>query len=203
MSLIEKANKVLQQTEGRLGQLVGEAVNEGRYDEAVALTVLTKAVAELIRVPSVEATERPEKETSVKPASSSTIKPRRRKSRKSKSTKSGYPKFVTQGDSLIKIGWSKKSKGEYQHKAPWHVVLQVARSATKAKVNGSLVTFDDFTPLIDQDGNEVPDYQVYLALAWFRDAGLVDQDGRNGYKIDGSRLTDAALDKKRNLLAVT
>ena len=114
--------------------------------------------------------------------------------------KDGYPRFMAQGESLIKIGWSKKSKAEYQHKAPWDVVNLVARSTAKAKENGSLVTFDDFTPLTDKDGNEVPNYQVYLALAWFRDAGLVDQEGRNGYKVDGSRLTDAMLQKKRELL---
>lgn len=202
MSNIEKANRILRQTERRLAQFVGDAVSQSRYDEAVTLTMLTKAVAGLIDGTATNGSSKTEIETSDSLPSTSANKRRRRKARKRVSAKAGYPRFMAQGDSLIKIGWSKKSKAEYQHKAPWDVVYQVARSAAKAKANGSLVTFDDFTPLMDKDGNEVPNYQVYLSLAWFRDSGLVDQEGRNGYKIDGSRLTDAILEQKRKLLPV-
>ena len=65
MTYIEKANRLLRQTEKRLGQLAGEAVGDGRYDEAVTLTVLTKAVAELIGDPVAAGTNTPETATDI------------------------------------------------------------------------------------------------------------------------------------------
>ncbi len=42
-------------------------------------------------------------------------------------------------------------------------------------------------PLKDPaDGTEIPTYQVYLCLAWLRQAKLVEQHGRQGYSLPSS-----------------
>jgi hypothetical protein len=96
----------------------------------------------------------------------------------------GYPRFVRKGDALIKIGWSKRSKEEYQHKAPRKVVAMLIDRIASAGANGGLVTAQDFVPLVDPaDKSPVPDYQTYLCLAWLRENGLLNQHGRQGYTV--------------------
>jgi len=44
-------------------------------------------------------------------------------------------------------------------------------------------------PFKSRSGAEIPSYQAYLALAWFRSLGAVEPRGDNGYAIvvDGLR----------------
>ncbi len=93
-----------------------------------------------------------------------------------------YPKFFRQGDQLVKVGWSKKDRKEYIHKAPYTSVIATANSIQKAAVGKKVFSADKFFPVLSADGqNEVPGYQAYLSLAWFKTLGLVDQKGRQGY----------------------
>jgi hypothetical protein len=48
---------------------------------------------------------------------------------------------------------------------------------------GSLISMDKVLPLKLDDGSDVPDYQSYVSLAWFRQIGAVEQIGRQGYTI--------------------
>jgi hypothetical protein len=102
-----------------------------------------------------------------------------------------YPKFFREGDWLVKVAWSKKDRGEYQHKAPRRVgELLVAAIARQAQ-DGGLFTSEDIFPLKDPQGGEVPSYQAYAALAWLRQAGLVQAHGRRGYTVkDHGRLPE-------------
>lgn len=95
-----------------------------------------------------------------------------------------YPKFYRDGDYLVKVAWSKKERGEYQHKAPRRVAELLAAAIEKRSGNGRQFTSEDIFPLKDaQDGGEVPSYQAYAALAWFRQSGLVQPHGRRGYTV--------------------
>ena len=56
---------------------------------------------------------------------------------------------------------------------------------------GKIFVVDDLLPVHDAAGEELPSYQVYLALAWLRQAGIVEKKGRDGYvrvtdPLDGS-----------------
>ena len=95
-----------------------------------------------------------------------------------------YPKFFHQGDQLVKVGWSKKEREEYIHKAPFTSVLATANSIQKAASGKKVFSADKFFPVLSADGQaELPGYQAYLSLAWFRTLGLVDQKGRQGYTL--------------------
>lgn len=48
---------------------------------------------------------------------------------------------------------------------------------------GVVLSTDELFPLTDAEGTEVPSYQAYLCLAWFRESGLVEQEGRQGYRL--------------------
>ena len=93
-----------------------------------------------------------------------------------------YPKFFHQADQLVKVGWSKKDRKEYIHKAPFTSVIATANSIQKAASGKKVFSADQFFPVLSADGQaELPGYQAYLSLAWFRTLGLVDQKGRQGY----------------------
>ncbi|MGH9904020.1 MAG: hypothetical protein ACRD8U_00385 [Pyrinomonadaceae bacterium] len=49
--------------------------------------------------------------------------------------------------------------------------------------DGRVFSTDELLPIHDEDGEEVPSYQVYAALALLKQVGLVDQHGRQGYSI--------------------
>jgi hypothetical protein len=96
--------------------------------------------------------------------------------------KGKYPKFFRQGDHLVKVSWSKKERGEYQHKAARRVVEPLAVAIARRAANGRQFTSEDIFPLKDpEDGGEVPSYQAYAALAWFKASGPVRPHGRRGY----------------------
>jgi hypothetical protein len=91
--------------------------------------------------------------------------------------------FAKSGDVLVKIAWSKSSKTEYQHKAPRNVVQKLADALARRSEGGSIISMDTVLPLKADDGSQIPDYQVYVSLAWFRQIGAVKQNGRQGYTV--------------------
>jgi len=106
-----------------------------------------------------------------------------------------YPRFLRDAESLIKVAWSKSARREYEHKAPRNVLTLLARTLSNCAEAQGLFTMDAKLPLKTDDGNELPTYQVYVALAWMRETGLVRQHGRRGYSIDpGCNLQIAVVD---------
>src|SRR5262249_22934714 len=116
---------------------------------------------------------------------------RRKKSRRGKRVKSEYPKFVREGDSLVKIGWSKRERKPYEHKAPRNVLRALVQALVRVGTGGERFTVDGILPL-KHGGAEIPDYQTYLTLAWLRSVGLITQHGRQGYSLPDAE----GLDRK-------
>ena len=99
-------------------------------------------------------------------------------------TGSGYPRFATKNGELVKIGWSRREKAEYRHRASNSSVQLVARAIVELSRDGRLFNTDDLFPVIDpEDGTDVPSYQSYLILRWFRNIGVVEQQGRSEYQV--------------------
>lgn len=113
-----------------------------------------------------------------------------------------YPRFVMENSDLVKIGWSKSERAEYRHRAPQSAVVQVAAAIVKlAGPSGSFVA-EALFPVIDaRDGTNVPDYQGYLALRWFRQLELVEQQGRTGYRVRAPGELVEAVKKQLKQLA--
>lgn len=110
--------------------------------------------------------------------------------------KNSYPRFLRDGDSLVKIGWSKAEKSEYEHKSPRKVLVALARAVAAAGAKGRRFTMDKVLPLQDAtDASTLPDYQCYLCLAWMRQSGLVIQHGRQGYSLPKNEDLQSAIDQ--------
>ena len=212
---IPKAIKILRQCEAELKELLREAASSGDYDCLLRATEWAKQVSTIVGQtstppakasgPSSSAAESGAASPNPPPGKSkdhvathspARAKPKRRASaKKRKRTKKAYPKFARLGDELVKIGWSRKDKREYQHKSPYVVAELLASRFAQLSPGGDLVTTDALFPLIEPDGTEVPSYQAYLCLAWLRHIGLVLQDGRRGYCVPDAAQLRAALAK--------
>ena len=115
-----------------------------------------------------------------------------------------YPRFVMENSDLVKIGWSKRERAEYRHRAPQAAVLQVASAIVKlAGPSGSFVAEGLFPVIATRDGTNVPDYQGYLALRWFRHLELVKQQGRVGYEVPAPDELVEAVKKQLKQLAAS
>lgn len=195
---MKTAVAVLADAEARLRELVGQAAAQGDYDMAVRVATVAKDVAALAagidedasilrHTNGLAATTSPGG-LPAQPSISGSA-PRGRAGRSGRTARSrymppkgAYPRFFRRGDYLVKVSWSKKERGEYQHKAARRVVELLAAAIARRAGNGRQFTSEDIFPLKDPEtGGEVPSYQAYAALAWFRASGLVRPHGRQGY----------------------
>ena len=175
---------VLTRAEKDLLQLLSEAAARADYrgiDAARAAAQGVRAIASSIEKGTSRSTDSQQRG--------------RRGSRRSRSTpdrRSGpapdYPRFSIKNDRLYKIGWSKKRKREYVHKLPKSVFDRVTQAMVSLQASGS-------GPYAGQEIIErakslgrvpLPDYQVYVVLAWLKATDLVHQVGRDGYTLDSS-----------------
>ena len=169
MGIVQRAYRVIQEAERQVRALLEQAAAASDYDAVVPLAEIAKSLAHL----------RPPEST----IEETTPKVSPPVSRKRKGT-GAYPRFTCSGEELVKIGWSKSAKSEYEHKAPRVVALRLADKLEAFRKNGEIFRMDRVLPLkLDSNASDLPDYQVYLCLAWFRDLGWVSKQGRNGYSV--------------------
>jgi hypothetical protein len=108
-----------------------------------------------------------------------------------------YPVFHRTGKTLVKVGWSKKARSEYEHKAPKSALDALVFALAEAGKRGRIFTMESLIPLVDSStGSVIPDYQAYLGLAWLRAEALVEQHGRKGYTISTKVPLGAAVTEK-------
>lgn len=183
MDTIQKAHGVLRATEESLRDLIRTAVEEQRYAEIAEIAELANSVSKLIRgatpAPRVAAAE-PHAGNGI---ARSSPPPRLKKkvAKKKLASKSEYPWFGRDGDRLVKVGWSKKNKKEYEHRVGRDVVQAFAKHLDSAVTAGEMFDVDGLLPIVDPAGDEIPGYQIYVALAWLRSIDVIEKKGRDGY----------------------
>jgi hypothetical protein len=201
MSIIQRTENLLAEAERTLVGLANEAGAARDYDLAASLIELARKIKQLgeqfrgaaMKVP--EAPNPPDALVELGTAAQSKMPIR------SRNKLGQYPRFVREGDSLVKIGWSKSQRAEYEHKSPKRLLAVLCESLTSA--NGKRITMNKVLPLKDPvTGSAFPDYQSYVCLAWLKSAGLVTQHGRQGYSLPkGVELEKSVETLWTNLLA--
>lgn len=197
--MLAQGEEAIRECESRLRELMSKASAAGEYDTVIKLMDWAKAVASVLDRPIAQPSLERENSTSANPvdlAPSITSK----QPSKPKTTRSRYPRFTKYRNDLVKIGWSKKERKEYQHRAPRKVVdLLCARLEF---YRGKDFTSDELWPLRGDDDQEIPSYQAYLCLAWFREIGIIVKNGRHGYFIDSKVDLKAATEDRWNQLSI-
>ena len=198
----EKAVEIIRSCEATLRRLLADAAEKGQYDIVLQLNEWARNLAEMTNAEGAEAPLPPMRvsaasEPEAKPAAAKKRRKTSKRSAKKDGRKAGYPRFARQKDELVKSGWSKREREEYQHRAPFRFVEILTRRLSEVGAEGHLFTSEDLFPLRDpDDGREVPSYQAYLCLAWLRNEGLVVQQGRRGYTVPEHGQLDQLLKAK-------
>lgn len=188
MGTIQDARNILTDAEVQLRQLIERGLREQRYEDIAEIAGLAQGIAQLLRVRVPAHCESAISTPRASPAST--------KNMPAKPARTGYPRFERDGDRLVKVGWSKKNKSSYEHRAPKDAVIAFARHLLGSVSEGKPFVVESLLPVPDVvSGGELPAYQVYLVLAWFRREGIVEKKGRDGYVLRGGSLDNDVMDK--------
>lgn len=174
----EKVIEILNKTESELQKAIVEAAQAGDY-RSVDMARNAAVNIKNLRTQILNPASKVEKGfTKNKPHV-------KRKSLSRKGTRSHYPKFKVTKDTLIRIGWSKKQRREYTHKASRFVFDKTVKVMAALAQNGAGPFLAE--QIIEQANNNesetIPSYQVYLVIGLLRKAECIKQVGREGYDI--------------------
>jgi hypothetical protein len=215
MDLHLEAIKVIRQAESELRNLLLRSAELGNYETARTLVEWARQLKQM-----AEHNSEPDRQSRIVdlpdeqfPARSQVDpfdqgshqrtgirKPPMRKKRK-KAARGEYPKFLRDGEELLKIGWSKRTWATYRHKAPKRILNLVAQALVAKGKSGARFPMEDVLPIRDpQSSIDVPSYQAYLILAWLRKEELVVQHGREGYSLRPDVNLTNAVEERWKLL---
>ena len=147
MTLKEKAVQALAACEKGLRDLLAEAAQVGDYDVVVLLTECAREVGQITSQfhPAAQSTTAQDRTVSDAATSTSASRPTGM-SRAPKSARRSYPKFIRRENELIKIGWSKGEKREYEHRAPSRILEPLIGALAKAGTRGKRFSIDQLLP---------------------------------------------------------
>lgn len=198
MHTIQAARSVLQDAERRLRELMTECIKEQRYGDLAGIAGIADGVARLaLRESPAEACTpgAPYPNTTLPHGTAmpkANAKTKVRANAGGASRSGGYPRFEREGDKLVKVGWSKKKRQAYEHRASKHAVMVFVRHLSESVRAGELFAIEELLPVPDSaSGSEVPAYQIYLTLAWLRGAGAIEKRGRDGYVVRSKTLLES------------
>jgi hypothetical protein len=100
------------------------------------------------------------------------------------STKSKYPRYSVRNGTLIRVGWSKKKKAEYEHKAPREAFDRTIKALEYfANLGDGPYMAEKIIEYINNSIGPIPSYQAYIVIGLLRDYEYLQQVGREGYII--------------------
>jgi len=183
---IEQIIEILNKTENDLQKVIVEAAQARDYrsvDIARASAVSIQNLRTQISNSACKVEQR-----SAKSASGV-----RRKALSRKGNKSGYPKFRVMNDTLLRIGWSKKQRREYVHKAPKFVFDKTTKAMATLAQNGAgpFMAEQIIEQISSMESDTIPSYQVYVVIGLLRKTNCIKQVGREGYDIQQDILEKA------------
>jgi hypothetical protein len=199
MELFAEAREILVGADRSLRALLERAVKAGRYSDVARIAEMAKALELVSRESSSTASlgesaaatveTRPSLAPTFESASVGTTSARAGKHRAN--AKVDYPKFERSEDRLVKIGWSKREKAEYEHKAQRDAALAAYLQL------GKVTTFrmEELLPIQFPDGTEVPSYLSYLVLAWLRHINQIEKCANDSYRWVVEEISASTFDR--------
>ena len=205
MDTLCRAVQICQEAEQAIRELMQGTIREGEYRDLPTLARIGEQMTQIAAKLAQNRELTPPPAGDVREAKGRRRPTARRSAGsqvRARSIRRDYPKFRRDGDNLIKIGWSKSRKSEYEHRAPRRVAAAVLQAASTMNAKAPVFTVNDLLRLADStDHAEIPGYQVYLAMAWLRKEGIVRQHGREGYSLLVKGDLDKLLEDRWNVLS--
>lgn len=169
---------ILESTEEQLRKAIAQAANEGDY-AIVDLGLATAVAISNLRGKLTVTHAREQEEGSVRLESHEGSK------RSIGAARPGYPKFRIEGDTLVRVGWSKREEKEYTHKIPksaFGLTLK-AMGRLAEMTSGPIAAEAVVDQIADSHVESIPAYQVYVVIGLLREKGVISKHGRRGYHI--------------------
>ncbi len=175
---IEQIIEIFNKAENALQQVIVEAAQERDYRSVDIARSAAVSIQNIQAQLSNPAGNSGAKSHGGKPKAKRRVSGRR-------AGRQGYPKFEVIKDTLIRIGWSKKQRGEYTHKTPRSVFDATTKAmATLARSGAGPFAAEQLIERINSTESEtVPSYQVYTVIGLLRLTNCIKQVGRDGYDI--------------------
>jgi hypothetical protein len=187
MKAVNTAKARIAACEAEIKALMTSLVANGDYEELPALAVLAGRLAELAAgEPAAVTAAGSETQASrvlAIPDVALVAEPKPAKK------KLDYPRFERSEDRLIKVGWSKKDREEYEHKASKATARAVFEAIADASSSRDFVRVEDVLRVRGEQEEEIPSYQIYLVIAWLRSGGAIEKEGNEGYRINKKGLS--------------
>ena len=121
MSYFDKALDAFSELQDELTSLIGQAAAAGEYDDVARIARLAGGVKDAVgRLDGVAGDSKPPDggpSVDAEPATAEHGEKGRRALRAR-----DYPRFERERDRLVKVGWSKRDRRSYEHRAPREVV---------------------------------------------------------------------------------
>src|SRR6185295_2281798 len=156
--ITDRVAKALRRAEEEVSGLIGEAATSADYEMVVRLGNVARKLAALsleLR-DGVVVTGTAAKLPSLADPAAITAGVRRldKTNGRRTSRKEGYPKFERSRDQLVKIGWSKKDRSEYVHKAPRAGLDRVVKRVVELGTGGRMFSTEELLPVRISDGGD-------------------------------------------------
>ena len=189
MDGVRRLRKLIADLDGAARSEIALAAGEGRFDELPQLTPMAKEIAGLAARWTSEAPPTPEEpvriEATEAPAVPAALPGEAAPRASAKLKKTDYPQFLREKRDLVKLGWSPREKGPYEHRVPKAGVDAVASAVAAKGKAGHRFTMDEILKALatGKSDEQVPSYQTYAVVSWLKWAGMVLQHGRQGYTV--------------------
>lgn len=174
-------------------QSVATAATEGRFEDLEHLAPLAKDVAVLAgkwrAQAEVKATSTPTahvaRRVTKRRTSDAHELVRTGAEPKAKPKKSDFPSFLRERHELVKLGWSPREKGPYEHRVDKAYVDRVSEAVASKGCTGKRFAMDEVLDSLSgpRIAEPIPSYQIYAVMAWLKWSGMVIQHGRQGYNV--------------------
>lgn len=179
MDLVQRALQAVQQCEREIRRLAQDALASNNYTELKSLADLAERLRRLRDDEPLDA------EVHVQAAKALEFERKAPDVRRVSRGRSAYPLFFRDEDRLVKVAWSKKERAEYEHRTSREVVDSLYEAIRTKYGVGRLFGVAALLPFSVNEGESVPDYQLYLAIKWFHNSGILQKLGREGYRLTG------------------
>jgi hypothetical protein len=194
-NLMAKAAAILEHAEISLRSLISEAAVKGEYEVVGKLAQLSRDLRLLAGTPDVGDSVVKEHPPLIKKkgrkddAISLPLKSRRmsekhtrKHSSETRPETTTYPRFCRESEFLVKIGWSKQTASEYEHRISFDGLKVVAEFIDGVREEEFPITAERIVSELGKTQNEIVlGYQVYVAIAWLRSTKILEVSGRQGY----------------------
>lgn len=183
MVTVRDGHKIIFEAELALRKLIERGLQEQRYSEIAEIANLVQGLVKLLQPNGAPPS----------PAPTAARSREALQSGRHSGKRDEYPRFERDEERLTKVGWSKRKKEPYEHRAPRSAVVSVARRISSIP-EGKVFLMESLLPITDvTTGTELPAYQIYLTLAWLRTRGAIRKKGRDGYILKAGALSDDVL----------